>query len=588
MSIRNLLYGSIFLAAITISGCSTTRPILNSETKSPSPKISITPLPTELEARNHYYNGVWAMLSGNSTSEAVAQHFDSAQIKGFDNTLLWLKMAELNLDSSQLAEQYARKALEKDSTNIQAIYLLCDVLLKNHKEDEALEAISKAKKLEPDNIAIYTYIAALYNHKGLTYAALNELNEAQKKFGNKENILRFKRELLFKMKLYDRAIEEAEQLAQKAPYNTENLLFLGKMYSARRNRNSDTLAIKSFNSALEIEPDNIEVLAALGAHYANRKDYTNFLKTTRQLFQSKRVPAANKVQFFKNSINTEKFYSSHYYLVNDLINTLLLTHPSDSSVKVVYVDHLISSGRVEQALEYLKQWIAQSPEQETPYEYLISGELFLKRPDSALVYINNAIEQFPQNIDFATYKAMFYYTEGDKQRSLKEWKKILKIAPDDSTRCSIYCSMGDVAGEITEWKNRDKTAYKYYEKALAIDSMYIPALNNYSYKLSEDSTQIDKALTLARRMMQQDTSNPTYLDTYAWILFKAGLTDEALKIMRQAISLDTTNNEVLLLHYGDILFESGQKYLARIYWRKALEAGADGKEIEIRIKKLEQ
>jgi tetratricopeptide (TPR) repeat protein len=148
--------------------------------------------------------------------------------------------------------------------------------------------------------------------------------------------------------------------------------------------------------------------------------------------------------------------------------------------------------------------------------------------------------------------------------------------------------MGDVAGEITEWKNRDKTAYKYYEKALAIDSMYIPALNNYSYKLSEDSTQIDKALMLARRMMQQDTSNPTYLDTYAWILCKAGLTDEALKIMRQAISLDTTNSEVLLLHYGDILFESGQKYLARIYWRKALEAGADGKEIEIRIKKLEQ
>ena len=118
--------------------------------------------------------------------------------------------------------------------------------------------------------------------------------------------------------------------------------------------------------------------------------------------------------------------------------------------------------------------------------------------------------------------------------------------------------------------------------------MYIPALNNYSYKLSEDSTQIDKALTLARRIMQQETSNPTYLDTYAWILFKAGLTDQALKIMRQAISLDTTNNEVLLLHYGDILFESGQKYLARIYWRKALEAGADGKEIEIRIKKLEQ
>ena len=591
MNIHKLLYSTIFSVAMLISGCGTTHPIHTSETDTITPqlpKIDITPLPAELEARDLYYEGLRAMLLKSSTNEQIEKLFDSARVKGFDEAILWLKKAELHIDSAQLAEQYARKAIEKDSTDIQAYYLLCDMLLKTQQIDEAIDILTRAKKLAPDNIAIYTHLAGLYRQKGLPYAALNELNEAQTKFGDKENLLQFKRELMFQMQLYDKAIEEAENLAEKSPYNVENLIFLGKMYSARRNIKSDSLALKAFNSALEIEPENVSALASLSSHYASREDYANFLRTTRKLFQSKIVPAKNKVRFFNEGIKMKKFYSSNYYLINDLVNTLVATHPEDSAVKIVYTDHLIASGFPEQAIEYQKKWLAENPNQEISYEYIISGELFLNRPDSALLYINRSIKQFPDNVDFATKKAMYYYSIGKKREALKEWKKILKIAKDDSTRCNIYGSLGDLTSEIEDLKNRDKIAYGYYEKALAIDSMNISVLNNYSYKLSSDSTQIDKALMLARRMMQQDVSNPTFLDTYAWILFKAGHTEEALKVMRQAILLDTTNSEVLLLHYGDILFESGQKYLARIYWRKALEAGADGKEIEIRIKKLEQ
>jgi Tfp pilus assembly protein PilF len=145
--------------------------------------------------------------------------------------------------------------------------------------------------------------------------------------------------------------------------------------------------------------------------------------------------------------------------------------------------------------------------------------------------------------------------------------------------------MGDITNEIENISKKE--VYKYYERALAIDSMNIAVLNNYSYLLSEDSTQLNKALQLAERMMTREISNPIYLDTYAWVLFKSGQVEKALNIMRRAISLDTTNSHVLLMHYGDVLFESNQKYLARIYWRKALEAGANIKDIEPRIKKLD-
>ena len=106
-----------------ISGCGTTHPILNSETDTTTPqlpKIDITPLPAELEARDLYYEGLRAMLLKSSTNEQIEKLFDSARVKGFDEAILWLKKAELHIDSAQLAEQYARKAIEKDSTDIQA------------------------------------------------------------------------------------------------------------------------------------------------------------------------------------------------------------------------------------------------------------------------------------------------------------------------------------------------------------------------------------------------------------------------------------------------------------------------------------
>ena len=53
--------------------------------------------------------------------------------------------------------------------------------------------------------------------------------------------------------------------------------------------------------------------------------------------------------------------------------------------------------------------------------------------------------------------------------------------------------------------------------------------------------------------------------------------------MRQALSLDSEGNSTLQLHYGDILFALGEKFMAETYWKRALEAGADKAEVERRL-----
>jgi len=85
----------------------------------------------------------------------------------------------------------------------------------------------------------------------------------------------------------------------------------------------------------------------------------------------------------------------------------------------------------------------------------------------------------------------------------------------------------------------------------------------------------ERALAMAGRAIVLEENNPTYLDTYAWVLYRLGRYDEAKKTMQQALSLDRSQSPDLQLHYGDILAALGEKFMAEVYWKKALEGGYD-------------
>lgn len=78
---------------------------------------------------------------------------------------------------------------------------------------------------------------------------------------------------------------------------------------------------------------------------------------------------------------------------------------------------------------------------------------------------------------------------------------------------------------------------------------------------------------MAERAVEHSANNPTFLDTQAWILHLMGRTADARRTMQLAISLDRSGSPELMIHYGDILAAAGERYMAEVYWRKALENG---------------
>ena len=85
------------------------------------------------------------------------------------------------------------------------------------------------------------------------------------------------------------------------------------------------------------------------------------------------------------------------------------------------------------------------------------------------------------------------------------------------------------------------------------------------------------------RTVELEKNNPTYLDTYAWVLYKRGDYSQAKFYMGLAIEGSEEPSGVLFEHYGDILYRVGEKEKALEMWKKAWD-NLEEKSEELRLK----
>ena len=151
---------------------------------------------------------------------------------------------------------------------------------------------------------------------------------------------------------------------------------------------------------------------------------------------------------------------------------------------------------------------------------------------------------------------------------------------DNVQRSVLLGNIGDMYHEMGE----DKSAFRYYRRALSLDADNALVLNNYAYFLSLLDRDLEEALVMAQSAVELKPNNASYVDTYAWVLHRLGRNEEAKKAMRQALTLSSQMDASLLCHYADILWALGEKFMAETYWQKAVERGYDKEQMEIHIK----
>ena len=162
-------------------------------------------------------------------------------------------------------------------------------------------------------------------------------------------------------------------------------------------------------------------------------------------------------------------------------------------------------------------------------------------------------------------KSIAYFWMGQNDDALNMLSKGLTLVKTDADKASLYNLRGDfhhTLGEI-------ELMYADYDSTLVYDPDNINVLNNYAYYLSVEGRNLEKALNMSARTLEAEPLNATYLDTYAWILFKMKRYKESLQYMEKALRYLESDNPEIYEHYGDVLYICGEKEKAVENWHKA-------------------
>jgi tetratricopeptide (TPR) repeat protein len=280
------------------------------------------------------------------------------------------------------------------------------------------------------------------------------------------------------------------------------------------------------------------------------------------------ISREDKISLFARLIS----YEDHKKEDEDKILLLLMvfeaTYLNDDIIPLLRPEFLDNIGREKEAAERLEAIIAKSPGNYFAWEkllliYLQTGDfkqLMIRGEECAtrfnrsflakLLYANGAIEN------------------GKFEIAIEELRKAQILAGDNNQNIMQVLTMrADVYYRMKEYTK----SFETFDEALEIDSEDLTILNNYAYYLAEQNMNLKYAEYMASKVIEKEKDNNTFLDTYAWVLFKRGKTKDAAKIMANIIESGTNLSAEHYEHYGYILKSLKKCEKASENWNMAIK-----------------
>lgn len=220
----------------------------------------------------------------------------------------------------------------------------------------------------------------------------------------------------------------------------------------------------------------------------------------------------------------------------------------------------------------------------SPYVYFTDRYAAAEDTTNLRHYAEAGHEALPEEGVFRLYLALLAVNAGDTTGYRRQLDDALTVV---STEDRFYPQLALLRADDLSGGGDFEAARPYYEAA--VSQPLPPAYNNYAYFLTEKSgtpADLDKAEKLARQAIKLEPDNGTYLDTYAWVLYRKGSSMLALIYIKKAIEATETPDPTLYEHLAEILTAEDRYDEAIEAWRHCLESGGDAKLVAQKVEAI--
>lgn len=515
------------------------------------------------------------------------------------------------LGNFELAETHYSQALKIDPNNAASMYELSGIYAYQGNKSRALFFSKKASEIDPKNVWYQLqYATCLKDSKqgaGVTHVyerlvkdnpgnydfyyelansflAINKSSEAIKVYEKIENNIGVTEESsMQKLKIYkntnniDKAVEEAKKLIKAFPKEGKYYGILGELY---QDKGLFDKALQAYNDLLVIDPTNAYVHLSLADLYRNQKQNEKAFQEIKIAFQSKELDIDTKVKILLSYYSITETFSELKADADELCKIIVAVHPDEAKAFSIYGDFLFRDKKYEAARKEYRMSISLDKEKYALWNQLLVIESELNDYVSMQKESKDAMELFPN-------QAAPYFFSGIANVQLKNYQ----TAVDDLTEgkefvfdnnlllSQFYATIGDAQNQLKNNNESDAA----YDKSLELDPTNVYVLNNYAYYLSLRNKNLEMAESMSKKSNELEPNNNSYQDTYGWVLYQLKKYDDAKVWVGKAIENGGKANGTLLEHYGDILFQLGDKNAAINYWIEAKKYSGHSDAIEKKI-----
>ena len=456
------------------------------------------------------------------------------------------RMALANQDFAT-AEEVITELLERVPDDHFLLILLQQAYRSEEKWDKAIEVGKKIVELSRDDPRQVSGLAGLYMQAGQQDKAVELLEEYGKTHSGEPTT----QTVLFYLYLsagdYDRAGKALEQL-RKQDKGSDVVRVAEVTYLARRERYRDGAKyILSQSRSEGIDPEQVESL--IQTLY---KESPSATEARREVVKVRTEIA----KLFPQTPQLRLGLSQDYLLLGDTVAAEgILDRLVDDRVELV-----------------------------SPYVYFTDRYAAAEDSTNLRHYAEAGHEALPEEGVFRLYLALLAVNAGDTTGYRSQLDDALTVV---STEDRFYPQLALLRADDLSGGGNFDAARPYYEAA--VSQPLPPAYNNYAYFLTEKSgtpADLDKAEKLARQAIKLEPDNGTYLDTYAWVLYRKGSSMLALIYIKKAIEATETPDPTLYEHLAEILTAEDRYDEAIEAWRHCLESGGDAKLVAQKVEAI--
>ncbi len=489
--------------------------------------------------------------------------------------------AEMGMDT--LALENMEKAVSLRPDNVTYQERLAQTYLGTKQWDKAINTYERIMSYSPTRTDVLGILIQLYGQNKDYDNIIRCLDRVENIEGASEQTA------LSKMHIYslkgekDKELQVLEDLVKKHP-NDMNYRVMKGNWLIQNGMHEE--AFEEYQFALRQDPKHVAARLSLLDYYRtlDKDSLANALQE--DILESPEIPTNDKVMLVRKVVAENEQNGADSTQVLDLFHRVLSKPQHSADMTAMYAAYLQMKNFPQDSINTVYYQALKIEPDNASVRLALIQSLWKEQNFDEIIRLSKEATQYnPDEMAFYYFLGVCYFQKGNNDASLDALRRGVSQINSKSNKefvSDFYAIMGDILHE----KGKSTEAYAAYDSCLQWKPDNISCLNNYAYFLSEEDKDLDKAERMSKKTIDEEPENPTYLDTYAWILFKQQRYEEAQKYIDKVLELSPSPDATLLEHAGDIYSKTGNTKEAVAFWKRALEGKS--KNAKLIRKKIKQ